>query len=234
MHDVSFDARPIVRAATVLAALLVLATVVAEIGADLLPDNALLVGAREVVSLREEHNLGSFGATVLLLLCGGAALGVRWVTTDDSRLLWGVVGVGFTVLAADEMLIIHERFGRGTEAVLGDMAPSFAWLVPGVIVVVLLAIVLVPKLRRLPRRTWRGLLLAAVVFLVGALGLEALGSLLFEMEGAPDHLAGGLALVEEALEVAGTVIALWAITNHLQEQLLPVRVVSRPTPGEDR
>lgn len=227
MPHVHLSSTRVAAAAGTLAAVLVVATVVVEVGFDLAPANDTLRVAESMLSLLEERNLGTFGATLLLLGCAVAAAATTWLTAAGTRRLWAVISIGFVGLAADEMLEIHERTRFLSDALLGDGTPAFSWIVPGAVVVVVLAMTMVPQLRRLPDDTWRPLLAAAAVFLAGALGMESVGSALWEVEGVPDGFAGGVALVEEALEVAGTVVALWAITRHVERHVLPVQL--RPT-----
>src|SRR5690606_37424014 len=88
----------------------------------------------------------------------------------------------------------------------------------GILAALIVGAVLLWAARQLSPRTRRRLIVAGAVFLAGALGAESLVGALYRnlgLEGGhPAYMA--LTVIEESLEAAGVVIALWAVVSRLR------------------
>ncbi len=119
------------------------------------------------------------------------------------------------LLSADEGAMLHETLNEIGTRITDALGEFNAWLVPGVVLVVVAGAVLLRVARGLDRRLrWR-LVLAGGVFLAGALGMEAVGAAFALSYPGPDNpwetgtyrlLVG----VEEGLEGLGALMALRA------------------------
>ncbi|CAN5763533.1 hypothetical protein BH23CHL2_BH23CHL2_01550 [soil metagenome] len=106
---------------------------------------------------------------------------------------------------------LRERFGFG-----GPL--FFAWVVPAAIVVAILTAVSVRFVFRQPSRIGRLLILAAGLYLAGALVLEMAGGWWSESRG-PDNLAyQSITSVEELLEFVGASTYILAMMHILAER----------------
>jgi hypothetical protein len=166
-----------------------------------------------LLSLSAEHNLPTWVASALLLCCAlraGAiaralAAGAPW-----RRHWWGIAfALGFVSL--DEVVGLHEQLGGtfGTGGVL-----YFDWVLIAGPVVAILAVLYLPFLRALRSPTRERLVIAAVIFVTGALVMELPLGWWTERMG-PDSL--GYALIdwiEETLELVGTALALASLLAH--------------------
>ena len=129
---------------------------------------------------------------------------------------WGVLGLVFLGLSAEEVLAIHERIGHrivgatpgwGVDVRLAWAAPALALCVPGLMIAL-------PFLRSLPSATQRRMLAAGLAYVGGGAGVEAVqGGLAgrWPVTSLPMIL---LEHAEEGLEVAGTLLMLRAVGLH--------------------
>src|SRR5690606_35164649 len=94
----------------------------------------------------------------------------------------------------------HEHLGW---LVHGEGVFYYGWVIPAGVLTALIGLAFLPFLRALPQRTRRRFVLAGLVYVGGALVMEAPLGLWAERHGA-DNLGYGLIdLVEESLELVG-------------------------------
>ncbi len=172
----------------------------------------------EGLNLDAENNLPTRYATLLLTV--NAALlwanGRRRHPQAPTRpVYWRLMALVFVALALDESWSVHERAGRllGQWAGLGDHS-WILWVVPAALCLGLLWLIVRDFLARLPAPTRRAFLLAAGLYVGGALGFEVIGAGQRALFGwGPGYLA--LTLIEETLELAGQSLFLLALFDHL-------------------
>ena len=135
-------------------------------------------------------------------------------------------------LSVDEASGLHERLGA-----LGPSGLAYPWLAVGVPLAVVVGIGLLRVARGIDPTMRRRLLVAGVVYLMGAIGMEALQEVFFELSG-PSHsmlfdvLLKTIVAVEEGLEVAGVLLALRAVWHPLQVRSGPSGLTIRTTEDE--
>ena len=166
-----------------------------------------------------------------LLLAAALLLAVTAVATRSGwRSHWGVLSVLFAGLSVDEALGFHEKLVEPVRSVLDvGGALHFAWVIPGAIFVAVVGLSFVPFLLRRPPWLRRLMVLAGALYVGGALGLEFVGGAL-AFEGLDDSWAYVVSgTVEEAAELAGVSVFLYALLRNLEHLggQLSVRVVGR-------
>lgn len=166
----------------------------------------------------EETSIYTWLSVLMLGIAGLLMLDIGFRTPRSDRILhWGWIGVGLAVLAvsADEMLMIHEGVAvRLHEHFQWGGYLRFAWVVPAILVVALGGLLALPFLARLPSSTRGWMFAAAVVFVVGAVGIEMIGGKLWD-DGMEDSLAYALVSgTEEAFEGLGVLILLGGLLRH--------------------
>jgi hypothetical protein len=172
---------------------------------------------RALVNINGEANLPAWWNGALLMTIGFGALVARALDAERAaRRAWLIVAVAGFTLSLDEIVALHERMGQPVVQA-GIRVPTFAWLVPGVIVGAALFVVLVAVGRGLPRRTRRWLLLALVCYLAGALGVEAINGTLRSADRLIYYWIG--TTVEETVEMVACVIAIGAIAGFITDRL---------------
>lgn len=197
-----------------------------------------------------------FCSSILFLICGYAASGrARWG--------WMLLGGVMAFLAVDEGSQFHEHFMLVTLRFLGDGDMRigqmgwlfYAWIIPYVLAAVGLSIILLPWLWHLDPSVRRGLILAGVVYVAGAAGMESIGGSVAEQllvrfdpaatyPGIPcevykvgecflyaDATYVALYTIEETLEMAGLILCIGVLLRWLERRAVTWTVVfgRRPT-----
>ena len=176
-------------------------------------------GLLRIFSVDQEANLASWLNAVVLLLSALVVWGVavdRRATGDRWWRHWAFLGATFAYLSADEAGRLHESVEVVVDAVID--APgifSFGWVLLAAPVVLVFALSYLGFLRALPPSVRRLVVIAAVLYVGGAMGVETLGGLAYDLNGGQK---GSLAFVvassiEEALEMAGALVFLAAMMS---------------------
>ena len=216
---ITLNASPIAGTLAAIAAALVLASVAGQL-TKYLTGHDHVFGLIAMFNLDGENNLPAFYAVFLLLVASALLLATAWLERDrgnaDAR-YWGVLGAGFLLMAIDEACSLHEALIPPMRQLLGAGRLGifyYAWVVPALVFVALAGLYFLQFVRRLPPATRRACLLAATLYLGGALGVELL-------EGRHRELHGGgpmynvYVTVEESLEYAGLVVFIHGLLRHL-------------------
>lgn len=168
-----------------------------------------------------ERNIPSFFST-LLLLFAALLLTVITVLARNSGAShvphWAILSLGFVLMAFDESMTIHEKLVVPMRQLLGegDLGPFyFAWVIPGIVLVAVLGLFFLKFLWHLPVKTRLTFLVAAVLYLGGALGVELIGGAYAELHGTHSLTYGLIATAEEALEMMGTIVFIWGLLVYM-------------------
>jgi hypothetical protein len=129
-----------------------------------------------------EQNVPTFFSTLLILI--NAALFIcAWNaarTMGEKRWIWLFLTIIFCFLAFDEFLGLHERLEAPTrDALNAGGLFYFAWIIPYMAAVLVLAIFVAPVIWRLGGRIRARFILSAAVYLAGAVGIEMIGGAIF-------------------------------------------------------
>ena len=155
-----------------------------------------------------------------LIALGQARRGGAW------RLHWTLLALGFVWLAFDEGAQIHEAFNPALRGRFGlSGLGGVAWTVPALAVVAGLAAFYLPFLRALPRRYLLLFLGSGLVYLAGALGLEAVGGALRDHYGRMSWAYQAEIVAEETLEMLGVACFVHALLLYMAEQGLAIRLL---------
>ena len=174
--------------------------------------------------LGSERTFATWYASTLLLLSAAllAVLAAVCRRTGRAReaVRWGGLALVFALLSADEVAGAHEWTAHVTPSGRGLF--YYSWVFFGLAFVAVLGVVYLPFVLRQVRRFRALLLVAALLFVGGALGVEMLNGWL--NDNHPDaHLAYMLmTALEESLELAGVLVFVYALLDHLRA--LGVRV----------
>jgi hypothetical protein len=177
--------------------------------------------------VNSEANVPSWFSSLLLaggaLAAGLVAAMVRRVGGRDAR-HWAGLAALLLLLSLDEVAALHERLRGPAATVLGDAARGplrVAWVVPGLLLVLVVGIAFVGFVARLPAGTRRPVVAAGGLFLAGAVGVEAISGMVLEAQG-DRALYLLVTAAEEGLEMSGSVLLLYATLRVLH---------LRPEPG---
>jgi hypothetical protein len=167
------------------------------------------------LSLSYEQNLPTWYSSGLLLCCALAlALIAREaaLTGAPRRLHWWGLAVAFLYMSLDEAVGLHEHLGESLEL---QGVLYFGWVVPAGALVAVLALAYLPFLADLPARPRRQFLVAGVLYVGGALGMELPLGYWTERHGDDNLVYALIDLVEESLELLGVSLFLSALVEYL-------------------
>lgn len=204
----------ILRALVVAAAVLTAVSLLA-----LLRSHAIDIGPTTTLDLDSEASIPTWFQATLMLGCAAllyATARVERVAQSRYHRHWLVLSGIFLMLSCDEIASLHETAGNGLRNALDTGGVLYqAWVIPGVVFVLAMAALSVRVLRSLPARHRRAFLLAAVIYLGGALGMEFVGAGVGESQGQDSLVYGLITHVEEVLEMTGLILFLRAIMRYL-------------------
>ena len=165
------------------------------------------------LSLSYEANLPTWLSSSLLLACAVTAGAIAASRPPWHRHWWGIVGV-LAWMSLDEAAELHEHLGGlvGTNGIF-----YFDWVIPAAGVVGVLAVIYWPFVRALVPATRNRLLVAAAIYVGGALVMELPLGWWTEHHGAEGLGYGLIDWIEETLEMIGATLALVALARHWQE-----------------
>ena len=171
---------------------------------------ALDVG--DQVSLATWFGSGLFVVAALVLALGGH----RAVVEGTSPRGWFSLAVVMLALSIDEAVSVHERLGSALREVFDTGGfLYYIWVVPALIFAVAVAVMQLGWLRSLPPRTRSLVVVAGVIFVLGAAGLELVAGSGDEANGTETLTSITLSAVEELAEMAGLTVFVVALLDHL-------------------
>lgn len=227
-NQISLNPLSIARTLGVVAFLLVLTSIGLQLIATW-TGHTSLYGIVRIFNVDNECNIPTFFSTLLLLFA--ALLLVIITVVEKNRtashvLYWTTLSIVFFCMAIDETCSFHERLCRLTVKLLGDVNHGifyFAWVIPGMALVLVLALFFLRFLLHLPPKTRRAFLMAAILYLGGAIGFELIGGRYVELHRSGNLTYTMIATVEESLEMAGVIVFIWALLVYIAGNYKEVR-----------
>jgi hypothetical protein len=233
---VTISPRSVLRVLVIVIAALValsLATQLMVLAVEDFPLRRSLVALLYVDLERSLPTLFSTGAMATAAsVCAAIAYGRRRLGATDVR-YWVGLSVVFAVLAIDEFASLHERSIQPLRDLVSIEGGAlwYAWVIPGIVVVGAFAVIVTPFLRRLPRSTRRGLLIAGALFVGGAIGVEMLSASVASDGSRMEPAYVLIVHVEEALEMLGIAVLMFTLLAYIPvgmpETRWTARVVAR-------
>jgi hypothetical protein len=176
--------------------------------------------------LDREQSIPRFYSAVTLLLCSGLLLTIAVAKKrDDTRsfLYWLGLALIFLYLAIAENTAIQESLAAPIRSAINMSKIQFYAWVYGILLVIFPAVYL-RFLLSLPRRTIRLFAIGGSAFVAGAFGLDLVAAYLGNPCGHHTATYIGLATVEEALEMAGIIVFVYALLSYMGSELKWIRV----------
>ena len=169
------------------------------------------------VDVDAEANIPTWYASATLLSCamllGTIAAQTRRRGRDAGY--WASLSAVFVFLSVDETAQLHEHLGRLQSVWHTHGILYFAWVIPGTIVVSLLGLAYLRFVLRLPAATRRRFIWAGLVYVGGALGVEAISGWRAERMGMNNMTHSLIATVEEDMEMAGVAMFTVALLRYM-------------------
>lgn len=169
-----------------------------------------------------EYCLPAWYTSMLLLLSAGLLI---VVTVSGARrgerqiVHWAMLAVMFVGLSIDESTGVHEVLIEPLREGFDLSGPFyFGWVLPGMVVGTLIGLAYLPFLLGQPRRTRTVFVLAGLIYVGGALGMEMVGGEALTIYGE-NSLAYRIAYcTEEIMEIVGASLFATGLLGHLKRQ----------------
>ncbi len=164
--------------------------------------------------------------------------------TIANRRSWRFLSLLFLFLAADELFSLHEFLITPTKHMLGSLSFDsgflyFAWFVPYVLLMLFCGVFLIRFFFRLPQKTRVRFVLAGIVFVAGAVGMEMIGGNYWQAQGWDVHgeddidlTYAAIVTIEELLEMVGIALFVHALSDYYlsrKSYSFQVNLVSQPS-----
>ena len=138
---------------------------------------------------------------------------------------WLGLSIVFFFLALDEILHIHEHLVVPVRSLFNTKGLLYnAWFIPYLTIVLVLGIIYIKFFKRLPIHTLKLFIISAVIFLSGAVGMEAIGGQFGEFNDKRSLTYFVMYTIEELLEMTGSIIFLYALIDFTKTNHKPLKL----------
>lgn len=166
----------------------------------------------------DEVSVPTWFSQILLLSIGLCGILISYLeTVKKRRIIWGLIGVGGVLLSIDEGSGLHEFVLQTLHVMFfSDASPTGqanAWLIVLPFILLLAGWFIYYMFSAIPRATLYLFILSGAVYLVGAIGVDLITSVV-ERESFLNQ--GVLVGIEETLELLGTILFLYATVRYTE------------------
>ena len=174
-----------------------------------------------------EFNLPSLYSSLAILLSAG----LLWIIAKNEEtkngkgeaFYWKVLTYIFIFLSVDELVSIHNQFGRLIGFLFGSFTyinESRLWILAYMPILVLFLIYFIGFYKRLDKSTIQSFIIAGSVFAAGAIIVELVGDQYMMYHDKADINYGLIYTLEELLEMIGIVLFIRALVYYLIKHTL--------------
>jgi hypothetical protein len=187
-------------------------------------------GLIALFNLDIEGTVPTFFNALLLFFCASLLMTIAALKRkhkDGLTRQWAWLGLIFLYLSFDEAAGIHELMVIPMQRFIGNKGIFYhAWIVPGAAAVVILGLLFSKFWFSLPKKTKKFMLLAAVVYISGALGLEAIGGYIKYVADDQHFFYALEVILEEALEMGGLLIFIHALVDYMKTNFSNIQEIT--------
>jgi hypothetical protein len=164
-----------------------------------------------------EGTIPAWFSSSVLLLCSVllTSLSIDRKGGEGYALHWQALAVIFLLFSIDEAAALHERTSQPLRSALNAGGfLYYTWVILGAAFVLIFALTYLRFLFALPSRTRRLCIVAGLLFVCGALGMEMIDGRYADMYGTKNVTYVSLTTIEELLEMLGGIVFLYALMLH--------------------
>ena len=175
-------------------------------------------GKLQTLNVDEEGSIPTLFSSLAMLLCAILAMMISPYCNEEAhryRKLWRLLVVILLFMCLDEIASFHESLISPVRSALSVGGFFyFAWVIPGMALVLVLALVYLRFILHLPSKTRWLVAVASILSVWGALGMEMIGGYVIDLYGrTPIYVV--ITTVEESLEILGIVILIYALMRYM-------------------
>lgn len=173
---------------------------------------------RSLFQVDQEQSIPTWMSTMLLMACGIVLLAISRSEADQHsplRYTWLSLGLLFVLMSLDEHVGFHEVLSlRLGQVVHSTGFFAFAWVIPGLIFVVLAGFYYLRAFRLLPEPYLLLFFSAGAIYVTGSLLTEMLEAKIVSNPDASELAITLSLLVQDPLELVGTALFLFALLRY--------------------
>jgi hypothetical protein len=197
-----------------------------------------LIAVLDTFSVNAEQSVPTWYSVVNLLVASLVTAWIAWakrVQRAPYARHWTGLALIFLYLSLDEGAVIHELFSEPLQLAFNTSGYlNFAWLLVGVPLVLLFALVYLRFLWHLPPQTRLLVILAGGLYVGGAVFVEALSANQLALDGDEYTFAYlVLGTIEELCEMLGVIVFIYAMLAYLRRAASVVSFVIGEPEGEN-
>ena len=179
----------------------------------------------------QERNIPTFFSVLFLLIATRMLYSIaveKSLKKDRYRFHWWLLTILFFLIAGDEFMATHEMISeiiRDKYDVTGFL--YYAWVIPfGALVIALSIFYSGFVFRHLPEKTRNFMLLSALLYVGGSMGMEMVGSYFFLKGGTENMTNAILTSIEEGMEMAGVALLIFTLADYGQSMGKDIKSIS--------
>jgi hypothetical protein len=173
--------------------------------------------------LDREANIPTLYQTVTIMLCAALLAVIAIARKRENKreyLYWAGLAAVFLFLSADETAGMHERMIEPLRNALNTSGVLyFAWVIPYGILLVAMMVIYSRFLFSLPLRFRYLIILAAILYVTGALGFELIGGQWTDLHGQENLTYTLITTCEEIFEMAGILVFIYTLMSYIASEL---------------
>lgn len=230
--NLSISKKSIVKSLSIIVIVLILLSITGQLYKYLINDgeNRYIF---DFLNLDKEYNIPTLYAMLSLYFCGILLMiisfGVRF-KKKKFFLHWFFLSVAFLYLGTDEILVLHEQIISPLRSVIKTTGFLYiTWVIPALILVLFFALAYIKFLKALPAKTRNWFILSGIVYVIGAVGLEVIGSNYIYNYGQDSLTYSLITTVEETIEMTGILMFINIILDYLSTYYSELNIVFRKT-----
>lgn len=180
-------------------------------------------GIADTFDLGAELTVSSWYASLLHLIATLLCALITWDHTQrrvPTTRQWGYLTIVFLLMSVDEVASLHDRLLPGIGNMMSNNRDGlffYAWVIPGIIIVIIFGLLYLPFFLKIPRKIGISLILGLSIFVIGAVGFEMLGGWVTSIDAESYVMIMTLSLIEELLEMLGICIVIWGLAHYLRD-----------------
>lgn len=188
---------------------------------DFVSKHSHVKGLIKLFNLNQEGNAPTLFSFCLLLL---SSILLFFITELEKRKRnpevnkWLTLAFCFLYMASDEIFSFHEKLIIPVRTMMNTNHFGifyYAWVIPGSIVVIIFLIYFFLFLTRLEPKIRRQFIIAAFLYLGGAIGMELAGGEYEESNGSSNMTYNLLVTLEESFEIAGIIVFIKGLLTYI-------------------
>lgn len=183
-------------------------------------------------NINRESSIPTWYASSLLLICAillGLIAHIKFLRQESHRRYWAGLALIFLYLSIDEAAEIHERLTEPLQTAFNTSGPLyFAWMVVFIPLVVIFGVVYFRFWLNLESRIRKLFLLAGVIYIGGAVGVEMIGSNLWYADGGTSLFYSTIGTIEEFLEMLGAATLIYTLLTYIAGTASDLQIDIRP------